>query len=87
MVAFVSGRYITVLPCTVGFITSLVLCFCSAKVSALQCGLLPLCQETLSVGDISYYEYSGVLMDAERRDKLRRALGPANKVTCCINGT
>ena len=34
----------------------------------------------MSVGDVSYFDYSGVLMDAERRDKLRRALGPTNKV-------
>jgi len=50
-------------------------------VSALKCGLLPLCRETMAVDEISYYEYVGAIMDIERRDKLRRALGPANKAS------
>ena len=33
------------------------------------------------IDEVSYYEYVGVIMDAERRDKLRRALGPANKAS------
>jgi len=52
-----------------------------AQVSALKCGLLPLCAESQVIDDVSYYEYVGAIMDAERRDKLRRALGPANKAS------
>jgi len=33
------------------------------------------------IDEVSYYEYVGAIMDAERRDKLRRALGPANKAS------
>ena len=51
------------------------------QVSALKCGLLPLCPETQVIDEVSYYEYVGAIMDAERRDKLRRALGPANKAS------
>lgn len=54
---------------------------CMEQVSALKCGLLPLCPETMAVDEVSYYEYVGAIMDAERRDKLRRALGPANKAS------
>lgn len=60
-------------------------CTPAVAISALQCGLLPLSPEAMSVGDVSYYEYSGVMMDAERRDKLRRALGPSNKVLVLRN--
>jgi len=35
----------------------------------------------MAVDEVSYYEYVGAIMDAERRDKLRRALGPANKAS------
>jgi len=35
----------------------------------------------MAVDEVSYYEYIGAIMDAERRDKLRRALGPANKAS------
>ena len=73
-----------------------VACLYILQISALKCGLLPLCAETMAVDDVSYYEYVGAIMDAERRDKLRRALGPANKasseslltivVTLCYSG-
>ena len=35
----------------------------------------------MAVDEVSYYEYVGAIVDAERRDKLRRALGPANKAS------
>lgn len=60
-------------------------CPSAVAVSALKCGLLPLCPETMAVDEVSYYEYVGAIMDAERRDKLRRALGPANKVLVLRN--
>ena len=53
--------------------------------SALKCGLLPLCAETMAVDEVSYYDYVGAIVDAERRDKLRRALGPANKVSAPVS--
>ena len=52
------------------------------QVSAMQCGVLSLCPESITMGDVSYYsEYSGVLEDQEMKDKLTRALGPNNKVS------
>jgi len=52
---------------------------CICQVSALKCGLMPLCAETMAIDEVSYYDYVGAIVDAERRDRLRRALGPANK--------
>ena len=40
----------------------------------MKCGLLPLCSEAMTVGDISYAEFFGVTED------LGEALGPTNKV-------
>ncbi|KAK2190284.1 hypothetical protein NP493_79g03033 [Ridgeia piscesae] len=55
-------------------------------VSAMQCGVLPLCPESIMMGDVSYYsEYSGLLDDQEKKDKLTRALGPNNKVLVLKN--
>lgn len=60
-------------------------CPSAVAVSALKCGLLPLCPETMAVDEVSYYEYVAATMDGERRDKLRRALGPTNKVLVLRN--
>ncbi|KAI0212225.1 Protein hu-li tai shao [Lamellibrachia satsuma] len=55
-------------------------------VSAMQCGVLSLCPESIVMGDVSYYtEYSGVLDDQEKKDKLTRALGPNNKILVLKN--
>jgi len=51
-------------------------------VSAMKCGLLPMSQEAAIVGDISYYDYKGLLVDPEERQAIARALGITNKV--CI---
>jgi len=55
-------------------------CVPAVSVSAMNVGLLPVCQEAVVVGDVSMFEYSGGFLDLEQRDKLRRALGPINKV-------
>ena len=54
--------------------------FLVLQVSALKQGLMPLSQESLLVGDISYHEYQGIFVNQEERDKLARNLGPINKV-------
>ncbi|KAG9508567.1 Protein hu-li tai shao, partial [Fragariocoptes setiger] len=63
-------------------------------VSAYKNGLLPLCQEAAIIGDVSYYDYTGILVDSDERDAIGRALGIHNKVmilrnhgvvTCGIN--
>ncbi|GAB1603915.1 gamma-adducin-like isoform X2 [Argonauta hians] len=52
----------------------------AVAVSAMKCGLLPLSQESLICGTISYHEYNGIIVDQDEREKLARSLGPANKV-------
>lgn len=49
-------------------------------VSSLKCGLLPLCQESVVVGDVSLHPYLGGLFEPEEREKIARNLGPLNKV-------
>ncbi|XP_050398354.1 alpha-adducin isoform X3 [Patella vulgata] len=52
----------------------------AVAVSAMECGLLPLSQEAMICGEISYHGFNGILVDEEERDKLARNLGPTNKV-------
>ncbi|ESO97018.1 hypothetical protein LOTGIDRAFT_115246 [Lottia gigantea] len=49
-------------------------------VSVMKCGLLPLSQEGMICGEVSYHDFNGILVDQEERDKLSRNLGPTNKV-------
>ena len=51
------------------------------QVSSMKCGLLPLSQEALICGEVSYHDYNGILVDVEEREKLQRNLGPNNKVS------
>ena len=47
----------------------------------MKCGLLPISQEACICGDVSYFDYTGILVDPEQREALARALGPVNKVS------
>ncbi|XP_022237807.1 protein hu-li tai shao-like isoform X2 [Limulus polyphemus] len=49
-------------------------------VSATKCGLLPISQEAAIVGDVSYHNYQGILVNPAEREALARNLGPINKV-------
>ncbi|WAR21642.1 ADDA-like protein [Mya arenaria] len=49
-------------------------------VSGMKCGFLPLSQEALICGEISYHEYNGILIDQSEREHLQRNLGPINKI-------
>lgn len=46
----------------------------------MKCGILPISQESLILGDIAYYNYQGSLDDQEERRELQKALGPTTKV-------
>lgn len=46
----------------------------------MKCGLLPISQEALILGDVAYYNYHGSLDDKEERAELQKALGPSAKV-------
>nr|XP_046188537.1 gamma-adducin-like isoform X1 [Oncorhynchus gorbuscha] len=52
----------------------------TAAVSSMKCGILPISQEALILGDIAYYNYQGSLDDQEERLALQKALGPSAKV-------
>ncbi|CAG5120319.1 unnamed protein product, partial [Candidula unifasciata] len=49
----------------------------SVAVSALKCGLLPLCQEAIRCGNVSYHDYQGMYI--EDKSDLVTNLGPVNK--------
>jgi len=63
-------------------------------VSTLKCGLLPLCQESCLIGDVSYHSYHGIVNDPDERQSIAKDLGPSNKVmflrnhgVVCCGGT
>ncbi|XP_069139748.1 alpha-adducin-like isoform X3 [Argopecten irradians] len=49
-------------------------------VSVMKCGFLPLSQEAVLCGEVSYHDYQGIVCDPNERDALQRNLGPINKV-------
>uniref|UniRef100_A0A8K9V2X1 Adducin 3 n=1 Tax=Oncorhynchus mykiss TaxID=8022 RepID=A0A8K9V2X1_ONCMY len=57
----------------------------TAAVSSMKCGILPISQEALILGDIAYYNYQGSLDDQEERLALQKALGPSAKVLVLRN--
>jgi adducin len=46
----------------------------------MKCGILPISQESLILGDVAYYDYQGSLDDQEERIQLQKVLGPSCKV-------
>ncbi|BFZ01094.1 hypothetical protein BsWGS_04138 [Bradybaena similaris] len=57
----------------------------AVAISALKCGLLPMSQEALICGNISYHDFQGVTVSEEEREKLARNLGVHNKVLVLRN--
>ncbi|XP_078589429.1 alpha-adducin-like [Branchiostoma floridae x Branchiostoma japonicum] len=57
----------------------------AAAVSTMKCGLLPMSQEALLLGEISYHPYSGILVDQTEREAIAKNLGPKNKVMMLQN--
>ncbi|XP_075907444.1 gamma-adducin-like isoform X1 [Nelusetta ayraudi] len=57
----------------------------TAAVSSMKCGLLPISQEALMLGDVAYYNYQGSLEEQEERRELQKALGPSSKVLVLRN--
>ncbi|KAM4720160.1 alpha-adducin isoform 2-T2 [Anableps anableps] len=56
-----------------------------AAVSAMKCGLLPISPEALSLGEVSYHDYHGILVDEEERGHIQKNLGPKSKVLILRN--
>lgn len=46
----------------------------------MKCGILPISQEALILGDVAYYSYQGSLDEQEERIQLQKVLGPSCKV-------
>ena len=47
----------------------------------MKCGLLPISPEALSLGEVAYHDYHGILVDKEESELIQRDLGPTSKVT------
>ncbi|ELT93964.1 hypothetical protein CAPTEDRAFT_100987 [Capitella teleta] len=52
----------------------------AVAVSCMNQGLLPISQEALAVGEVSFYDYTGSVADTEETDKMTRCLGPSNRL-------
>ncbi|KAJ7325190.1 hypothetical protein JRQ81_018210 [Phrynocephalus forsythii] len=57
----------------------------TAAVSSMKCGILPISQEALILGDVAYYNYQGSLDEPEDRIQLQKVLGPSCKVLVLRN--
>lgn len=47
----------------------------------MKCGLLPISPEALSLGEVTYHDYHGILVNEEEKVIIQRSLGPNSKVT------
>lgn len=47
----------------------------------MKCGLLPISPEALSLGEVAYHDYYGILVNEEEKDILQKNLGADKKVT------
>lgn len=55
------------------------------QVSSLKCGLLPLGQESIVIGETSVHQYVGGVFEPEEKEKIARNLGPINKIMFLTN--
>ncbi|XP_016051297.1 PREDICTED: alpha-adducin isoform X2 [Miniopterus natalensis] len=56
-----------------------------AAVSAMKCGLLPISPEALSLGEVTYHDYHGILVDEEEKVLIQKNLGPKSKALILRN--
>uniref|UniRef100_A0A673Z892 Adducin 3 (gamma) b n=1 Tax=Salmo trutta TaxID=8032 RepID=A0A673Z892_SALTR len=57
----------------------------TAAVSSMKCGILPISQEALVLGDVAYFSYQGILDDQDEKVEFQKALGPTAKVLVLRN--
>ena len=50
----------------------------------MKCGLLPISQEALLLGDVSYFSYHGDLDGRDEKMAFQKALGPNAKVAARV---
>lgn len=55
------------------------------QVSTMKCGLLPISPEALSLGEVAYHDYYGILVNEEEKEILQKNLGADRKVTADLN--
>lgn len=53
----------------------------------MKCGLLPISPEALSLGEVTYHDYHGILVDEEETGLIQKNLGPSSKVTAVVPKT
>lgn len=51
------------------------------QVSAMKCGLLPISPEALSLGEVAYHDYYGIVVNEDEKAIIQKNLGPTSKVT------
>lgn len=56
-----------------------------AAVSCMKCGLLPITQDALSLGEVSYHRYRGIVVTNEEKLELSHDLGRKSKVMILHN--
>uniref|UniRef100_T1DDY1 Alpha-adducin n=1 Tax=Crotalus horridus TaxID=35024 RepID=T1DDY1_CROHD len=56
-----------------------------AAVSAMKHGLLPISPEALSLGEVAYHDYHGILVNEEEKVLIQKNLGPKRKVLILRN--
>uniref|UniRef100_A0A8C8I5E6 Class II aldolase/adducin N-terminal domain-containing protein n=1 Tax=Oncorhynchus tshawytscha TaxID=74940 RepID=A0A8C8I5E6_ONCTS len=49
-----------------------------AAVSAMKCGLLPISPEALTLGEVAYHDYHGIIIDNEENVLIQKNLGPTS---------
>lgn len=47
----------------------------------MKCGLLPISPEALSLGEVAYHDYHGILVEEEEKVLIQKNLGPKSKVS------
>lgn len=56
-----------------------------SAISSMKCGVLPISQEAIECGNISYHEFKGIITEDDIRKLLAEDLGPINKVMVLRN--
>ena len=51
------------------------------QVASIKQGLLPVCEESVILGDVSYHDFTGIVNDDSEKTALAQSLGPKNKVS------
>lgn len=46
----------------------------------MKCGLLPISPEALSLGEVRYHDYQGIVVDEGEKEDIQRNIGPKSKV-------